>query len=179
MTPGTQVNKRVLAVGALVTLPLVGLLLVSLGRDPHKVDSPLIGQKAPGFVLTPVGGGPAVSLESLRGRPVVLNFWATWCIPCFDEHPVLNQAARAMAGEAHFFGVIYEDEEAKVQGFLKKQGSAYPSLLDDAGKTAIAYGVYGVPETFFVSPEGVIVEKYVGALTPKAVSALVAKAKGR
>jgi cytochrome c biogenesis protein CcmG/thiol:disulfide interchange protein DsbE len=173
------VNKRVLAVGALVTLPLVGLLLMSLGRDPHKVDSPLIGQRAPGFMLTPVGGGAPVSLESLRGKPVVLNFWATWCVPCFEEHPALTQAARAMAGEAHFFGVIYEDDEAKVVDFLKKEGGAYPSLLDDAGKTAIAYGVYGVPETFFVSPDGVIVEKYVGALTPTAIAALVAKAEGR
>ena len=172
-------NKRVLAVGAMVTLPLVVLLLLSLGRDPHKVDSPLIGKPAPGFTLVPVGGGPPVSLESLRGRPVVLNFWATWCVPCFEEHPALNQAARAMAGEAHFFGVIYEDQEAKVQGFLKKQGSAYPSLLDDTGKTAIAYGVYGVPETYFVSPDGVIVDKYVGPLTPTAISALVAKAKAR
>ena len=174
-----RVNKRVLAVGGLVTLPLVGLLLLSLGRDPHKVDSPLIGQKAPGFTLTPVGGGAPVSLESLRGRPVVLNFWATWCVPCFEEHPVLNQAARAMTGQAHFFGVIYEDEEAKVQAFLKKQGSSYPSLLDDTGKTAIAYGVYGVPETYFVSPDGVIVDKYVGPLTPSAITALIAKAKAR
>jgi len=173
------VNKRVLAVGGLVTLPLVGLLLMSLGHDPHRVDSPLIGQKAPAFTLTPVGGGAPVSLESLRGKPVVLNFWATWCAPCFEEHPALTQAARAMAGQAHFFGVIYEDEEEQVEGFLKEQGSAYPSLLDDAGKTAIAYGVYGVPETYFVSPDGVIVEKYVGPLTPKAITALVAQASAR
>lgn len=169
-------NKKVLLAGALVALPLLGLLLLSLGRDPHKIDSPLIGQRAPGFALKPVGGGEPITLEGLRGKPVVLNFWATWCVPCFDEHPVLNQGARALADVA-FLGVIYEDEEAKVRRFLEKQGSAYPSLIDDGGKAAIAYGVYGVPETYFISPEGTIVSKYVGPLTPKLLQSFVAQAR--
>jgi cytochrome c biogenesis protein CcmG/thiol:disulfide interchange protein DsbE len=169
-------NKRVLAIGALVTLPLVGLLLMSLGRDPRKVDSPLIGKKAPDFRLVPVGGGEPVSLEALRGRTVVLNFWATWCVPCFEEHPVLTQAARVMGKDVTFLGVVYEDEEAKVVSFLKDQGKSYPTLQDDGGKTAIAYGVYGVPETYFISPDGMIADKYVGPLTPRTLKSLVDKA---
>jgi cytochrome c biogenesis protein CcmG/thiol:disulfide interchange protein DsbE len=170
------VNRKVLIAGVVVTLPLVGLLVLSLGRDPHKVDSPLIGQRAPAFSLRPIGGGAPVTLETLRGRPVVVNFWATWCVPCYQEHPVLQQAARAMERDVSFLGVIYEDEEAKVARFLRQQGSAYPTLMDDGGKMAIAYGVYGVPETFFISPDGTIVDKYVGPLTAAALQTLVAKA---
>lgn len=169
-------NKKVLLGGALVTLPLIGLLLMSLGRDPKQVDSPLIGQRAPAFSLRPVAGGDPVSLESLRGKPVVLNFWATWCVPCFEEHPVLTRAAKVMGQEVAFLGVIYEDEEPKVASFLRRQGSAYPSLMDDGGKTAIAYGVYGVPETFFISPDGTIVNKYVGPLNARALQAFVQQA---
>ncbi len=169
-------NRKVLIAGVVVALPLVGLLVLSLGRDPHKVDSPLIGQSAPAFSLRPIGGGAPVTLETLRGKPVVVNFWATWCVPCYQEHPVLQQAARVMERDVSLLGVIYEDEEAKVAGFLRQQGSAYPTLMDDGGKMAIAYGVYGVPETFFISPDGTIVDKYVGPLTAAALQALVAKA---
>jgi cytochrome c biogenesis protein CcmG/thiol:disulfide interchange protein DsbE len=161
-----------------LTLPLLGLLLLGLSRDPHKIDSPLVGQRAPGFTLVPVGGGEPVSLEGLRGKVVVMNFWATWCVPCYQEHPVLVEAARTLAGDVTFLGIVYEDEEAKVRDFLAKQGSSYPSLLDDAGKTAIAYGIYGVPETFFVSPDGKVASKFVGPLTPSVLRSLVAQARG-
>jgi cytochrome c biogenesis protein CcmG, thiol:disulfide interchange protein DsbE len=171
-------NRRVLLAGALVALPLVGLLFASLGRDPHKVDSPLIGKPAPPFDLAPIGGGARISLQSLRGRPVVLNFWATWCVPCFQEHPVLNLAASTMGKDVTFLGVIYEDDEAKVAAFLKERGASFPELKDDEGKTAIAYGVYGVPETFFISPTGEIVSKYVGPLDMDTLVALVQKAGG-
>ena len=171
-------NKRVLIVGVALTLPLLGLLLRGLGRDPKQIDSPLVGRRAPSFQLAPVGGGEPISLEALRGKVVVINFWATWCVPCYQEHPVLAQAAPLLAKDVAFLGVVYQDEEAKVKAFLAKQGSVYPSLVDDGGKAAIAYGVYGVPETFFISPDGMITDKFVGPLTPKLLAALVQKARG-
>jgi cytochrome c biogenesis protein CcmG/thiol:disulfide interchange protein DsbE len=170
------VNRKVLAAGALVVLPLLALLFANLGRDPHRVDSPLIGKPAPPFTLTPVGGGSAVTLETFRGKAVVVNFWATWCVPCYEEHPALQQAARTMGKDVQFLGVVYEDEPAKVQAFLTQQGSAYPHFTDDGGKAAIAFGVYGVPETYFISPDGVVVEKYVGPLNPGALATLVERA---
>ena len=168
-------NRKVLLVGVVVVVPLLGILFANLGRDPHQVDSPLIGKPAPGFELATVGGGETVSLAANRGKPVVLNFWATWCVPCYQEHEVLTRTARAVGSDVRFLGVVYEDEEALVRRFLREQGSSYPSLLDPDGKTAIAFGVYGVPETFFIDAEGVIVDKHVGPLSSEILSAQLRK----
>ncbi len=170
-------NRKVLLGGLLVTLPLVVLLLISLGRDPHKVDSPLVGRRAPLFSLPVTSGAETITLESLRGRTVVLNFWATWCVPCFEEHPVLTAAPRRYGSEVVFLGVIYQDEAGAVERFLREQGSSYPSLLDESGQVAIAYGVYGVPETFFISPDGTIVDKQVGPLKAGQLQSYIERAR--
>ena len=170
-------NRKVLLAGLVVTLPLVGLMLMSLGRDPHKMDSPLVGRKAPLFSLRPIGGGDPVTLESLRGKTVVVNFWASWCVPCVEEHPVLTAAPRRFGPDVVFLGVVYEDEEPAVQRFLAQYGSAYPSLIDDGGKVSIAYGVYGVPETYFIDADGSIVNKYVGPLRPDLLDGFVQAAQ--
>ena len=174
--PGSRVNARVLAAGLAVVLPLLAVLVFNLGRDPHSVRSPLVGRPAPAFSLPPAGDGAPMSLDALRGRPVVINFWATWCVPCLQEHAALTQAAKTLR-DVQFLGVVYEDEEANIQAFLQQRGSAYPSLVDPGGKTAIAYGVFGVPETFFIDGAGRIVEKYVGPLDPDRIAVLVARAK--
>jgi len=175
---GPGVNRRVLIAGLLVVLPLLAILILNLGRNPHAVSSPLVGRVAPAFSLAPVGGGPAVSLASLAGRPVVINFWATWCVPCFEEHGVLIEGARALGSDVQFLGVVYEDEDERVRAFLRERGSSYPSLVDPDSRTAIAYGVYGVPETFFVDAQGAIAAKHVGPLTPQALADNVRKARG-
>jgi cytochrome c biogenesis protein CcmG, thiol:disulfide interchange protein DsbE len=156
--PRGVLNRRVLLVGLVFVIPLLLVLLLNLGRDPHTVRSPLVGRAATPFALAPVGGGAPVNLESLRGRPVVLNFWATWCAPCIQEHPALQSMAAARPDVA-FLGVVYQDEEARIREFQQRYGSAYPSLLDPDGKTAIAYGIAGVPETFFIDTKGTIVAK--------------------
>ena len=172
-----RVNTKVLIAGAAVVLPLLAVLVLNLGRDPHSIRSPLIGRPAPPFSLAPVGGGSPISLESLRGRPVVVNFWATWCVPCFEEHAALTAAARTFK-EVQFLGIVYEDDEARTQAFLAQRGRSYPSLMDAEGRTAIAYGVFGVPETFFIDGQGRIVDKYVGPLSRAGIAELLGKAKG-
>ncbi len=182
-TPGaaparaSRINRKVLAGGLAVVAPLLAVLVLNLGRDPRSVRSPLIGRPAPNFSLALVGGGSPVSLESLRGRPVVVNFWATWCVPCFEEHAALTSAARAF-GDVQFLGIVYEDEEPRTQAFLQQRVSSYPSLMDPDGRTAIAYGVFGVPETFFIDPVGRLIDKYVGPLDHQTIASLVARAKG-
>jgi cytochrome c biogenesis protein CcmG, thiol:disulfide interchange protein DsbE len=155
-------NRRVLLLGLAVVAPLLGVLVVNRNRDPNNMRSPLINRPAPVFDLTPVEGGPVMSMAALRGRPVVVNFWATWCVPCYQEHQVLLGAARRAGSKVQFLGIVYEDEPERVRAYLSQQGSAYPSLMDVDARTAIAYGVYGVPETYFIDAQGNIVFKKVG-----------------
>ena len=182
-TPGaapvqaSRINLKVLAAGMVLVAPLLAILVLNLGRDPKSVRSPLVGRLAPAFSLRPVGGGAPMSLDSLRGRPLVVNFWATWCVPCFQEHAALSAAARS-SRDVQFLGIVYEDEEANTAAFLRERPSTYPSLMDPEGKTAIAFGIFGVPETFFIDGGGRIVEKFVGPLDAATIAALVARVKG-
>jgi cytochrome c biogenesis protein CcmG, thiol:disulfide interchange protein DsbE len=168
-------NRTVLIVGAAITLALVAVLFVGLGKDPAEIKSPLIGKPAPEFALKAVGTGQTIDIAALRGKPVVLNFWATWCVPCYQEHPVLVQNAQIIPN-VQFIGVVFNDTEDKINAFLRERGSAYPMLLDEQGKTAIAYGVGGVPETYFLNRQGVIVAKFTGPMTTEILQSNVAKA---
>ncbi len=169
-------NRTVLIVGTAVTLALVAVLFVGLGKDPQHIESPLIGRPAPPFALKAVNSGETIDLQRLRGKPVVVNFWATWCVPCYQEHPVLVDNARTIGPGVQFLGVVFNDTEDKINLFLRERGSSYPTLLDEQGKTAIAYGVGGVPETYFINGQGVIVAKYEGPITPEMLQANLAKA---
>lgn len=168
-------NRTVLIIGILIVAAVVFVLFAGLGKDPSHIDSPLVGRPAPPFALKAVGTGEMIDIEKLRGKPVVLNFWATWCGPCYEEHPTLVANARELPN-VQFVGVVFNDEEEKILRFLAERGAAYPTLLDANGKTAIAYGVGGVPETFFINPEGKIVAKFEGPLTTETLQGELAKA---
>jgi cytochrome c biogenesis protein CcmG/thiol:disulfide interchange protein DsbE len=169
-------NKAVLISGLVIFAALIGVLFLNLGHDPSAIASPLIGKPAPSFTLKAVGTGETIDVATLRGKPTVINFWATWCGPCYEEHPVLVQNARVLGRDVQFVGVVFNDTEQKIQAFLDQRGSAYPTLLDEQGKTAVAYGVGGVPETFFLDRNGTIVAKYAGPLTTEELQANLAKA---
>jgi cytochrome c biogenesis protein CcmG, thiol:disulfide interchange protein DsbE len=164
-------NRTVLIVGVVLAATLVGVLFLGLGNDPGKIKSPLLGKPAPTFALRQVGTQNTIDVAQLRGKPVVINFWATWCGPCWEEHPVLVANARALQPNVQFLGVVFQDKEDKILSFLDQRGSSYPTVVDDAGKTAIAYGVGGVPETFFLDANGVVVAKHTGPMTSEDIEA--------
>jgi cytochrome c biogenesis protein CcmG/thiol:disulfide interchange protein DsbE len=170
------VNRVVLIAGIVITIALVVVLAAGLGKDPQHIDSQLIGKEAPDFALKAVGTGETVDLAQFRGKPLVVNFWATWCRPCYEEHPVLVANAQMMQGQVQFLGVVFQDKEEKIQQFLNERGTAYPTLVDQGGKTAIAYGVGGVPETFFLNKNGKVVAKFEGPIDPDTLQQNVRKA---
>jgi len=169
-------NRTVLITGLVLTAAIVVILFVGLGKDPQHIESPLIGKPAPQFALQAIGSHETLDVASLRGKPAIINFWATWCGPCYQEHPTLVQSAKMLGGNVQFVGIVFNDTEEKIQQFLNERGSAYPTLLDAQGKTAQAYGVGGVPETFFLNAAGQIVAKYEGPLTTEALQSELAKA---
>jgi cytochrome c biogenesis protein CcmG/thiol:disulfide interchange protein DsbE len=150
----------------LAALPVVGLLAYGFRTDPRAVPSPLVGRPAPAFELTTFDG-KAVRLESLRGKVVVLNFWASWCYPaCYEEAPVLQANwLRAKAQGVIVLGVAIQDKEPASLEFIQRFGLTFPNAPDPTGRVSIDYGVYGVPETFVIDRRGVIRRKHVGAVT--------------
>ena len=171
-------NWRRSFVGVLAGLPVVALLGWGMTRNPKEIPSPLPGRDAPPWTLkvfAPGAGaalrpaGDSVRLADLRGDVVVLNFWASWCLACRDEHEALSRVAAEYAGKGvHFFGVIYNDSpRTGVEWIRGMGGQSYPSLDDPRSKTAIDYGLYGVPETFFIGRDGRVAYKHVGPVSAR------------
>jgi cytochrome c biogenesis protein CcmG/thiol:disulfide interchange protein DsbE len=161
-------------------LVLAGFLLLGLERNPSEIPSPLIGKPAPAWSLprlpTAEAGGAAgteaASLDgaALKGQPYLLNVWASWCAPCLQEHPVLVELARSKV--IRIVGINYKDRPEDARSWLARHGNPFAEIVADRdGRTAIDFGVYGVPETFLVDAQGVIRFKHIGALTVEAVQA--------
>jgi cytochrome c biogenesis protein CcmG/thiol:disulfide interchange protein DsbE len=157
-----------------VTLACAALVIVlakGFGRDPHQVPFMLRGQPAPTFSLRTLQSGDVVTLAALRGKPVVLNFWSTWCGPCRLEHPVLEWGFREYGSQAQFLGAIFEDTEENARAYISRHGSPYPQLVDPRSQMAVDYGVAGVPETYFIDSNGVILDKHVGPMDQATLAA--------
>jgi cytochrome c biogenesis protein CcmG/thiol:disulfide interchange protein DsbE len=162
-------SRRRWATVALVVAPLLlfALLLASgLGGDPRALPSELIGRPAPDFTLPRIDEDGTVNLADLDGQVVVVNFWASWCIPCRDEHQALSAAwGRYRERGVVVLGVSFEDTREAGLAFRDELGGDWPLVEDPGSGTAIDYGVFGVPETFVIDPEGTISAKTTGAVT--------------
>lgn len=160
-----------------VAFGIAGMFLALLGfgltRSPAELPSALIGKTAPAFTGTTLEGD-SLSLADLRGDVVILNFWASWCVPCRQEHPVLARATASYRDEgARVVGVVYQDTRRNAVRFMESLGGDWPSVLDPASRVAIDYGVYGVPETFFLTANGEVARKHIGPVTWDIVSSTV------
>ncbi len=166
-----------LAVGLALILPILALLAYGFTRDPREIPSPLIARPAAPFTLTLFDGRP-VRVEDLRGKVVFLNFWASWCVPCRAEARTLEAAwQRYKDGDVVFVGANVQDTEADARAFLAEFGVTYPNGIDPGSRIAIEYGVYGIPETFFIDREGRITYKHIGALDGATLTAKIEEAR--
>ena len=144
---------------------LLALLTVNAVGPGAAVDTPIVGRAAPAFDLETLDGG-RLSLAELRGSPVVLNFWASWCIPCREEAPLLTAAARDYEAQGlRVVGIVYQDSSESARAFMDRYAQTYPGLLDPDGRIAIDYGVFGIPETFFIDRDGIVRSRQVGPVT--------------
>ena len=153
-----------------IFLLLVVFLAVGLRLDPREVPSPLIGKPAPAFEAA-VLARPDTTLrrQDMLGKVWMLNVWASWCVACREEHPVLVEFARR--GVVPVYGLNYKDKREDGLRWLSKFGNPYTeSLFDPQGRIGLDYGVYGVPETFVVDREGVIRYKHIGPITTEALA---------
>lgn len=156
---------------SVVSVALLAVLWKGFGRDPHAVPFMLQGKPAPDFTLRSLRTGEEVSLASLKGQPVVLNFWASWCGPCITEHPVLEWGAQEFGRDARFLGVVFEDTDENARAFLRKHGESFTQLVDPRSRIAVDFGVAGVPETYFIDANGIILGKHVGPIDPDSLAA--------
>lgn len=164
-------SRLALLLAALAGVFLVVVLARSFGHDPHSVPFGLKGKPAPAFSATDLRTGQAVTLDSARGQPMVLNFWASWCEPCKLEHPVVEWGARTFGHRARFYGVLFEDSAENARRYLDLRGASFPQLMDSSSRIAVDYGTTGVPETYFIDARGIIQEKHVGPIDPATLKA--------
>ena len=186
MTSTPNESARVGRRRLIVLLPLVlfvALVMLFLIRlfagDPSRIPSALIGHPAPQTTLPPVAGLerdgksiPGIEPASFKGAVTLVNVWASWCVPCHDEAPLLTDLAKDK--RLQLIGINYKDTPDNARRFLTRYGNPFGIVgVDSNGRAAIEWGVYGVPETFIVGREGTIVYKLVGPITPDNIDSVL------
>ncbi|HEV7654670.1 MAG TPA: TlpA disulfide reductase family protein [Mycobacteriales bacterium] len=168
-------RRRVLllALVAALVAGVVAVLSTGLGRDPAATASPLVGRTAPDFTLSGLDG-PAVTLSTLRGQVVIVNFWASWCAECHDEQDALDQTwQRYRDAGAVVLGVDFQDTTDGARDYVHQSGLTYPVVEDKDSRTALAYGIRGIPETFLLDRSGRIVNRIIGRVDAAVLAAQV------
>jgi cytochrome c biogenesis protein CcmG/thiol:disulfide interchange protein DsbE len=158
VTSRLKLGAQALAVA--LVLGLFALLIWKVAQGSHKEAAP--GKPAPDFTLSRIGGPGDLQLSSLRGKAVVLNFWASWCSPCKREAPALQAVSKTWGKRVVVLGVDVNDFQGDARGFMRKYGVTYPVVHDNKNVTTPKYGLTGLPETFFLDRRGRIIEHVPG-----------------
>ena len=169
-------NWKIMGVGMVFSFALIAVFARGFDFDPRELPETRVGNAAPTFKLPFLGlqAQGEFDLSSAKGSPVVINFWSTTCIPCAEEHPdMLELATLYKPKGVIFMGILHPDkEDGQVQratAYLKRKGANYPTLLDPKKRTAMDYGVTGIPETYVIDKDGVVREKFIGSMKPNKV----------
>ncbi|KOV86363.1 hypothetical protein ADL03_09305 [Nocardia sp. NRRL S-836] len=147
----------------------MGLLVAAVVRDSAPGALPVVGKQAPALALPRLDGQGQVSSADWRGKPVVLNFWSSWCGPCRDEFSVLGR--HAGRDDVVVVGVVFQDSPDTARRFVDDVGARWPIGVDERSAAAIAYGVRGLPQTFLLDRDGVVAAVYTGPLSESALAA--------
>jgi cytochrome c biogenesis protein CcmG/thiol:disulfide interchange protein DsbE len=164
-----------LALPLLIFAMLAGLFWFALhGGDPSRLPSAMVGKPVPSFTLPPIEGLIGAGAEGFsasdlaKGEPTIVNVWASWCVPCHEEHPLLIELAKQPG--IRLYGINYKDDPAAARRFLGRYGNPFTRVgADQSGRVAIDFGVYGVPETYVITGDGKIAYRHVGPLTEEAI----------
>jgi cytochrome c biogenesis protein CcmG/thiol:disulfide interchange protein DsbE len=164
-----------LAAAAGIPLVLAAGILLASGTGTGLLTPALrVGDRAPDFSLADLDGGP-VRLVDYAGRPVLLNFWASWCLPCVDEFPLLDAALEAHAADGlAVVGIVYRDRSEAARAFAEQFGAGWPLVMDPGEAVARAYGVYGPPESWLIGPDGRVVSRQIGPYSTDELEAQLA-----
>lgn len=163
--PASRVGTIVRASIVVALVVLMVVLAMGFRRDPRDIKTGTIGDPAPAFDLERLDEPGRVRMADLRGKVVVVNFFASWCVPCKGEAPHLIRVwERYRTSNVAFVGIVYQDEPDAAREFHDRMGQTWPIALDDEGRTSIAFGVFGIPETFFVGPDGIVRGRHIGAI---------------
>ncbi len=161
-------------------LGLVVTLALAFRRDPHDIRTGTVNKPAPAFTLQRLDGSGDLSLADLSGKVVVVNFFASWCVPCIQENPALVRVYERYRGsDVVILGVNFQETHENAIGYVQRMGITWPTVADDDGRVALSYGVFSPPETYFIGPDGIIAGRHIGPIDEETLVTAIEKLRGQ
>ena len=163
-----------------VILGLVVTLALAFRRDPHDIRTGTVNKPAPAFTLGRLDGSGQVSLADYSGKVVVVNFFASWCLPCIQENPALVRVyERYRSSDVVMLGINFQESRENGLAYVQRMGISWTSVADDDGRVALSYGVFGPPETFFIGSDGIIAGRHIGPIDEETLVTAIEKLRGQ